>query len=88
MADVENLHTLIIDAVEDLISVSADDLDADRWVGCHTRAQWIERNVVDGRMNGCDHVLCTRHASFVKIPEDAIEIGERQLPVTDSHSKP
>ena len=87
MADVKNLHALSIDTVEDLISVS-DDLDADRWVGRHTRAQWIERNVVDGRMNGSDHVLCTCHASFVKITEDAIEIGERQLPVTDSHSKP
>jgi len=37
MADVKNLHALSIDAIENLIAVSADDLDADRWVGRDTR---------------------------------------------------
>ena len=85
MADVENLHFLRIDAIENLVTVSADDLDANRWVGRHARAQWIERNVVDGRMNGSDHAPGTGRASFAKIVEDAIEIGERQLPVTHLH---
>ena len=88
MADVENLHALSINGIEDLVPVSADDLDPNRWVGRHACAQWVKRNVVDRCMNGRDYVPGARHTSFVKIAEDAIEIGERQLPVPDFHSKP
>ena len=88
MANVENFDALGIDAIENLLAVSADDLDSNRWIGRHARTQWIERNVVDGGMNSRDHTSGARHASFAKIAEDAIEIGKRQLPVLDFHSKP
>lgn len=88
MADVDDLDHIVGGRVEDLVTISSQNLHTDIRIGrqwCRTR---VCGNLVDRMTNRTKNVLRARWAALVQKLENALKVRERKLTIANPHASP